>query len=73
MKAGSDFGFSGRCHDVPKDAAHNVDGSIKLWCWGGRGGGRFGTEEENSTSPRTGFRFRKVGCGTVDVEAHVAE
>jgi hypothetical protein len=49
-----------------------VDGSIKWWYWCGGDGGRFGTEEEDSTSTRAGFCFGKVGCIAVNVEAHVA-
>ena len=71
MEAGANFSFGGGCHDVVQDVADNVDGSIERWVGGCGVSGRFGTEEEETSSTRAGFGFGEVGCIAVDVEAHV--
>jgi hypothetical protein len=72
VEACADFGFGGGRKDVAHNAAYNVDGAIKFGRWSiGSGGGKR-TEEENATRARSGFGFGKLGCVTVDVDAHFA-
>jgi hypothetical protein len=68
----SDFGFGGGCHNVPKDVADCVNGSVG-WGWMCGDSARvWVTEEEVAADATSCAALGEIRCVAVDPEDHFA-